>query len=84
MGTQGGPVLRVLGTVLGTYTHSNHHRHPQHTGAHTLPLGQLVEQLIAGAAEEISVHDLRYHTTAAHGIANGCTHNGRFTNGRVE
>ena len=42
MGAQAGPVLRMLGAVLGTDGNTDDNRHLQGTGAHGMPLGKLV------------------------------------------
>ena len=40
----------MLGTVLRTHRHAQHHRHHQLSRGHGLPLRELVEDLVAGAA----------------------------------
>lgn len=53
-----GPVLRVLSAVFRSDRNADYDRHFQNVAAHGLPLGQLVEHLVAAAAEEVAVHDL--------------------------
>ena len=53
-------------------------------GRHRLPLGKLVEDLIARAAHEIGVHQLRHHAPAFQRVSHGRAHDGRFGNRRVE
>ena len=58
------PVLGVLGAVLGAHRDAQHQRHLQHAGRHGLPLGELVEDLVAGAAHEVAVHQLGHDAAA--------------------
>ena len=84
MGAQGGPVLAVLGAVFGAHRHPDHHGHLQNAGGHGLPLGQLVKDLVAGAADEVGVHQLHHGPAAAHAIAHGGAHDGGLRDGGVE
>ena len=42
----------------------------QHAGRHGLPFGHLVEDFVAGAAHEVTIHQFGHDTATAHGIAN--------------
>ena len=54
-------------------------------GRHRLPLGQLVEDLVAGAAHEVAVHELRQTTRPPfQGVADRRADNGAFGDRRVE
>src|SRR5512133_1688020 len=74
----------MLGTVLGAYGNTNHHRHFQHIATHGLPFGKLVKHLVTTTAEKITVHDLRDYATAAHCISDGRSDNRTLRNGRIE
>ena len=84
VGAQGGPVLAVLGAVLGAHGHPQHHGHLQDAGGHGLPLAQLVEDLVSRAADEVGVHQLHDDAAAAHAVAHGGTHDGGLGDGGVE
>ena len=71
MGAQGAPILAMLGAVLGAHAHAEHHGHLQHTGAHGLPLGQLVEHLVPGPAlaqggRDLSRRQIQYRQRPIH------------------
>ena len=78
MGDEGGPVLGMLGAILGADGDAQDDRHLEDAGGHRLPLRQLVEDLIPGAAEEVGVHQLDQGAAATHRIANGGTDDRTF------
>ncbi len=84
MGGKGREVLRVLGAVLGADGDAHDHRHGQQPGGHRLPLRQLVEQLVAGPAHEVGVHQLGDHPAAFHAVTDGRADDGGLGDGRVE
>ncbi len=59
----------MLRAVLGADRDAQHQGHLQHAGRHGLPLGHLVEDLVAGAAHEVTVHQLGHDPAAADGVA---------------
>ena len=79
-----GPVLGMLRAVFGADRDAQHHGHLQHAGRHGLPLGHLVEDLVAGAAHEVTVHQLGHDAAAAHGVAHARAHDGTLGDRRVE
>ena len=81
---QRGPVLRVLRAVLGAHRDAQHHGHVQLAGRHGLPLRELVEDLVAGAAHEVGVHQLGHHPAAFQRVAHRRADNGGFGDRRVE
>ena len=70
MRDQGAPVLRVLGAVLAADRDPYDHRHLDLAPGHALPLGELVEDLVPGAAEEVAIHELYQRPAALHAVAN--------------
>ena len=84
VGDDGDPVLRVLRAVLGTDGHTQDHRHLQDTGRHGLPLGHLVEDLVACTAKEVAVHELDDCAAAAHAVTDGGADDGSLGDRRVE
>ena len=81
---QRGPVLRVLGTVLGTDRDADDDGHLEDAGRHRLPLRQLVEHFVTSPTEEVAVHQFDDDTTATHGVADGRTDDRGFGDRRVE
>ena len=77
-------VLRVLGTVFGADGDAHHHRQGQHSRGHRLPLRQLVEELVAGPAHEVGVHQLRDRPASLHAVAHGRADDTGFGDRRVE
>ena len=47
-------------------------------GRHGLPFGELVEDLVAGAAHEVGIHQLRHHPAALQGVSHRRAHDGRL------
>ena len=84
VGAHAGPVLGVLGAVLGADADAQHHRHLQQAAGHRLPLGELVEDLVAGAAHEVAVHQLDERPAALQGVADGRADDRAFGDRRVE
>ena len=78
------PVLAVLGAVLGADGDAQHDRHLQQAAGHRLPLGELVEDFVAGAAHEIAVHQLDQRPAAFQGVADGGADDGAFGDRRIE
>ena len=65
VGAQTREILGMLSTVFRTDRDADDHRHRQHARTHGLPLGKLVENLVARAPEEIAVHQFGNDTTTA-------------------
>ena len=78
------PVLRMLCAVLGADGNTEDDRHLEDTGAHCLPLSHLVEDLVACAADEVSVHKLDDSAAAAHCVADSRTDDSRLGDRGVE
>ena len=74
----------MLRAVAVADRHPQHQRQLQHAGGHGLPLGHLIEDLVAGAADEVAVHQLHHHAPAAHGVADRAADDRRLRDGRVE
>ena len=84
VGDDGDPVLRMLRAVLCADGHTQDHRHLEDTGGHGLPLGHLVEDLVACTAEEVAVHQLDDGAAAAHAVTDGGTDDSSLGNRGVE
>ena len=84
MRAQARPVLRMLRAVFGAHGHAQYYRHLKYARAHRLPLGHLVEYLVARAADEVCVHQLDHCAAAAHRVTYRAADYGRFGYGRVE
>ena len=84
MGAQAGPILRMLGAVLAAHGHAQDHGHLEDAGAHGLPLGHLVEYLVARAADKVRVHELYHRSAAAHGVAHRAAYDAGFADGSIE
>ena len=81
---QRSPVLRVLRTVFRTDRHAYDHGHLEDVAAHRLPFGQLVEYLVAAAAEEVAIHNFGDHASAAHCVSDCGADDGRLGDRRIE
>src|SRR5205823_8167065 len=79
-----GPVLAVLGAVLGADRDSKYDRHRQQSAGHRLPLGELVEYLVAGAPHKVAVHQFDERRAAFHAITDGSTDDGTLGDRAVE
>ena len=84
MGDERAPVLGVLRAVLGAHRHAQDEGHLEQTGAHRLPLGHLVEDLVTGAAQEVAVHELDDRAATGHRVADAGAHDRGLGDGRVE
>ena len=78
------PVLAVLGAVLRADRHAQHDGHLQQAAGHRLPLGELVEDLVAGPAHEVAVHQLDQRPAAFQRVADGGADDRAFGDRRVE
>ena len=74
----------MLCAVFGAYGNTQHHGQLEGARSHCLPLGHLVEHLVAGTADEVAVHKLNYGAAAAHAVAHGRGHNCRLGNRSIE
>ena len=84
MSAEGSPVLRMLCTVLGADGHTHDNRHLEDIGAHGLPFCQLVEDFVAGAAEEVHIHQLGDYTAAGQCVTDSGADDSSFRNRGVE
>ncbi len=78
------PVLRMLGPIFGSHSDSQNQRHLEKAGRHGLPLGHLVEDLVAGAAHKVAVHQLDHGAAAAKSVPDTGANDGAFADGAVE
>ena len=76
--------MGVLGAVLSSHGHANNEGKIYQTTGHGLPFRHLVEKLVAGAANEIGIHQLDNGAATAQGIAHTSAHNHSLGNGSVE
>jgi len=74
----------VLGAVFRADGDAQHQRHGQDIGRHRLPLGHLVEDLVARPAHEIAVHQLGHDAPAGERIAHRRADDGPFRDRRIE
>ena len=81
---EGRPVLAVLGAVLVADRDADDEGHLEEAGRHRLPLGGLVEELVARAAHEIAVHELDDGAAAREGVAHARADDRSLGDGAVE
>ena len=84
MGSQAGPVLRMLCAVKCAYRNAQHHRHLNLACGHALPFGQLVEDLISRSAHKVCIHQLNHASAAQHGVPHAGGNNRRLGNRAVK
>ena len=59
----------MLGAIFRPHGNAQHHGHLKHARRHRLPFRQLIEHLVPGASDEVAVHELDQHVSAAHSAA---------------
>ena len=78
------PVLRMLGAVLAADRAAQHDRKLELAGRHRLPLGHLIEDFVARAADEVGVHELDQGAAALERVADRGRHDRGLGNRRIE
>ena len=74
----------MLCAVLGTNRYTDGDGHLEDACRHGLPLSDLVEDLVTGTTDEVSVHELNDNASAAHCITDGRADDSSLGDGSVE
>ena len=84
MSAESRPVLAVLRAVLVTDGNAENNGHLENSRTHRLPLGELVEYFVAGAADKVGIHKLDYRASARHCVTDGRADDCRLGNRCIE